>query len=223
MTNIFKEPKKSATKHELFQLAIASLEKLGWRVERIAGSGKSSIRRIVKGSDSKTISIRTSQDTWIAFPRNEANDRWATLADVDYVIAASVDDRLDPQFAQVHMIEGTEMRERFDRAYNARRIAGHSLPIGRGIWVSLYHEESDYPTNRVGAGAGLANTPIARVPLKGGKVERNPLLDLTPQDVVTVAAPPRAESPHMTIIEAKRLLARSLGVNEADVRITVSS
>lgn len=223
MTNIFSVPKKSATKQELFQLAIVSLERLGWKVERINGSGKSSIRRILKGNDSRTISIRTSQDTWIAFPRNKANDGWATLDDVDYVIAASVDDRIDPQFAQVHMIEGTEMRERFDRAFDARKSAGHSLPLGRGVWVSLYHEESDHPTNRVGAGAGLANAPIARVSLRGGKVGTDPSFDLTPQGIEKAATKAPMGNTPLTIAEAKRLLALSLGVNEADVRITVSS
>lgn len=223
MTNIFKEPKKSATKHALFQLAIASLEKLGWRVERIPGSGKSSIRRIVMGAESKIVSIRTSQDTWIAFPRNEANDGWATLADVDYVVAASVDDGRDPQFAQVHMIKGDEMRDRFNRAFNARKSAGHSLPLRRGIWVSLYHDESDFPVNRVGAGAGLANPPIARVALNGGRVERESPSNVVPRHAETVTVTAQSENGGLTIAEAKRLLARSLGVNEADVRITVSS
>jgi hypothetical protein len=222
MTNIFKESKKAEKKHELFQLAIASIEKLGWRVERIPGSGKSSIRRIVMGNESRIISIRTSQDTWIAFPRNEANDGWATLADVDYVVAASVDDARDPQFAQVHMIKGDEMRDRFNRAFNARKSAGHSLPLRRGIWVSLYHSESDFPVNRVGAGAGLANAPIARVALNGGRVEREPLPDVAPRRAEGTTVTAQSESGRLTIAEAKRLLARSLGVNEEDVRITVS-
>lgn len=228
MTDIFKEPGKNKMKRELMQLAISSLEKMGWQVEKIAGSGKSSVRRIVKGNDSKTISIRTSQDTWIAFPRNDGNDAWATLAGVDYVIAASVDRSDNPQFAQIHMIPGTEMRERFDRAYEARKKAGHSLPKGRGMWVSLYYEESNYPVNRVGAGVGLEEKYlIARAPIKLGGVELgradpNPSLDLPRRDVADSVAPAARETPHLTIPDAKRLLALSLGVSEADIRITIN-
>ncbi|MGA3071518.1 MAG: hypothetical protein ABSD43_15015 [Terracidiphilus sp.] len=219
MTNIFGEQKKHEVKRELFQRALEALAKDGWKIERMAGLGKSSVRRIVKGGITKTVSIRTSQDTWIAFPRNQANDGWATLGEVDYVVAASVDDRIDPRFAQVHLIEGGEMRDRFDRAYAARKSAGHSLPRGRGMWVSLYHKESDYPVNRVGAGAGLSNAPIARVPLGGQRAEPSS----PPREVATSFMRVAAEDAHISIAEAKRLLALSLGVNEADVRITITS
>jgi hypothetical protein len=97
----------------------------------------------VIGGESKTVTIRTSQDTWIAFPCNKANNGWGTLEDADYVIAASVDDFLNPHCAQVHMIEGADMRDRVDRAYTARKATGHSLPLGRGMSVSPYHQESD--------------------------------------------------------------------------------
>jgi hypothetical protein len=219
MTNIFNDPGKSGVKQELFQRAIEALTQLGWKVERISGLGKSSVRRIVKGNITKTVSIRTSQDTWIAFPRNQADDGWATLGDVDYVVAASIDDRHDPQFAQVHLIDGSEMRERFNRAYAARKNAGHSLPHGRGIWLSLYDKESDYPVNRVGAGAGLIHTPIARVPLVGRKLETSS----QPREFVTSATSVSVEDARISIADAKRLLALSLGVNEADVKITISS
>jgi hypothetical protein len=172
----------------------------------------------VKDKITKTVSIRTSQDTWIAFPRNKADDGWATLGEVDYVVAASVDDRDNPQFAKVHLIEGNEMRDRFDRAYAARKSAGHSLPHGRGIWVSLYHKESDYPVNRVGAGAGLANAPILRVPLRGQKDGQSPL-----PEGPTTSTHVAVEDARISIAEAKRLLALSLGVNESDVKITISS
>ena len=176
MTNIFNKPKKFEIRQFLFQASLDALAKDGWKVERIAGLGKSSVRRIVKEGIKKTVSIRTSQDTWIAFPRNDADDGWATLDDVDYVVAASVNDLIEPKFALVHLIEGNEMRERFDRAFAARKSAGHSLPHGRGVWVSLYHEESDFPVSRVGAGAGLSHPPIARVPLGNGKAEPSPPL-----------------------------------------------
>jgi len=122
---------------------------------------------LTKGRKTKLISIRTSQSTWIAFPRDEKDEKWGTLSDVDAVVAAWVDDAETPRFAQVHLIPGDEMRDRFDRAYAARKVAGHSDPARNGLWVSLYHEEAKSPANRVGAGAPEAS-PIARVPLLNG-------------------------------------------------------
>lgn len=183
-------------------------------MERIPRFGKSSVRRITKGKIAKTVSIRTSQDTWIAFPRNATNDGWATLEDVDYVVAASVDDRHNPRFGQVHMVEADEMRARFDRARVARDKAGHVMPEGRGIWLSLYDKDSNEPVSLVGAGAGLAHPAIARVPLTG-EVSAQTDEELGPQDV-------EVEDEPLTIAEAKRRLALSLGVNEADIKITIS-
>jgi hypothetical protein len=135
---------------------------------------------------------------------------------VDYVVAASVDDRDNPRFAHVHMIEGDEMRARFDRAYAARKKAGHVVPNGRGVWVSLYETESNDPVSHVGAGAGLAHPAIAIEPLTGETIAKaDERLD-HPQDV-------ELEDEPLTIAEAKRRLALSLGVNEADIKITISS
>src|SRR5580698_10147348 len=101
MTNIWGTPGKKPLRDQLFQAAVEALEEAGWKVEAIRRSGKSSVRQITRGKTVKKVTIRTSQDTWIAFPRNVKNDRWATLDDVDYVMASSVDDRRNPQFAQV--------------------------------------------------------------------------------------------------------------------------
>lgn len=218
MTDIFKTPKKLGLKNLLFQIALETLRNDGWVDKRIPGLGKSSVRRISKGNLTKTVSIRTSQDTWIAFPRNSTNNGWETLEDADYVVAASVDDPENPQFAQIHLIDGAEMRARFDRAWAARSAAGHALPVGRGVWISLYHKESDFPVNRVGAGAGLAHPAMARVPLAANLADQNrpnPHVEETRKDSVS-------DDSRLTIPEAKRLLAISLGVNEADIRITIN-
>jgi hypothetical protein len=217
MTNVSGTPAKLATRAHLFQIAVEALEKRGWTVDRIPRSGKSSVRRIVNKNVTKTVSIRTSQDTWIAFPRRAADDAWATLADVDYVIAATVDDRDNPRFAQVHMIEGDEIRARFDRAYAARKKAGYSMPVGRGIWLSLYDKEAHLPVTLVGAGAGLDHPAIVRVPLtveKSSNALEQTLSELDPQDV-------ELEDPPLTIPEAKRRLALSLGVKVENITITI--
>jgi hypothetical protein len=214
MTHVSATPDKVSIRNCLFGAAEEALVKNGWKVERIARSGKSSVRRITKGKAVKTVSIRTSQDTWIAFPRTQDDGAWGTLADVDYVVAASVDSHSNPRFAQVHLIEGDEMRARFDRAYAARKNAGYTLPVGRGIWVSLYDKEAESPVTLVGAGAGLDHPAIARVPLSA-------------QEVAAFAEEPesvtQADEAPLTIPEAKRRLALSLGVAESEIKITISS
>jgi hypothetical protein len=216
------EPDKGTTRAHLFQIAVRALEHQGWKVERIARCGKSSVRRILKGKLTKTVTIRTSQDTWIAFTRNMADNQWVTLDEVDYVLAASVYPEGDPQFAEVYMIEGDEMRERFNRAYEARKRAGYVIEGGTGFWLSLYDRETDRPVTLVGAGAVLGRDPIAREPLNGEapeKIERNSPTPNEEPDRVDV----EVEEGPITITEAKRRLAASLGVNEADIRITISS
>src|SRR5207253_15564 len=131
-------------------------------------SGKSSVRRITKNGKSKVVSIRTTQDTYIAFPRTQDDKAWVTLSEVDAVVAVSVDDGDNPKFALVHMLPGDEMRDRFDRTYAARKSANHTIPLGRGVWLSLYLDEATSPPHLVGAGAGIAHPPIVRVPLEPG-------------------------------------------------------
>lgn len=227
-------------KQELFGFAVSALEQEGWTVERINGSGKGSVRRITKGGFAMTASIRTTQDTWIAFPRDESDEAWKTLADVDWVVAATVDDKRNPRLKRIHMIEGDEMRARFDRNYAARKKAGHALKVGRGIWVSLYDEDSESPVTHVGAGAGRTHPPIAEAPLDPGTGEPQTLRpkgpDPDPPSGAAARAPMQSglfvtrsqscdstsEEP-LTIHEAKRRLAATLGVDPADITITISS
>lgn len=216
MTNV-SLPHKLPLRSRLFEIALQTLERDGWSIERIASSGKSSVRRITKGKISKTVSIRTSQDTWIAFPRNDMDDGWATLADVDYVVAASVDNRETPRFGQIHLIDGNEMRARFDRAYEARKRAGYTMHPGRGIWISLYAEEVNSPTTLVGAGAGLVHPPIAKVSLAIPQEERAVIQTEEGSDLKI-----HDSEPLLTIREAKRKLALSLGVDENDITITIN-
>lgn len=216
MTNVSATQGKLFLRTLLFRAAEEALEKDGWKVERVARSGKSSLRRITKGKVAKTVSIRTSQDTWIAFPRTLDDRAWVTLADVDFVVASSVDNRDNPEFARVHLIEADEMRARFDRAYAARKKAGYAMPVGRGIWLSLYEKESRDPVTLVGAGAGLDHPAIATAPLAHqgyDRILKEP--DLQPLEDVTEETP-------LTIAQAKRRLALSLGVNEADIKITIN-
>ena len=137
MTNIYGSSEKASMKSQLFRIAVDALEKDGWKVERVQGSGKSSVRRITKGAKSKIVSIRTSQDTWIAFPRVAEDKGWRTLDEVDAVVPVSVDDQHNPKFAKVHMIDGAEMRDRFDRAYAARKKAAYDPDRTRRVGLTV--------------------------------------------------------------------------------------
>src|ERR1051325_6916376 len=104
MTNVSATAEKVATRRGLFAFAEDALRDEGWIVVREPRGGKSSVRWIVRESERYKVSIRTSQDAWIAFPRKPAGSGWVTLDEVDFVVAVSVDDKLDPKEARVHMI-----------------------------------------------------------------------------------------------------------------------
>jgi hypothetical protein len=224
MTNVFGTPKKVATRRGLFAFAVQALEQEGWTVSRVPRGGKASLRQISRGKEAYRVSIRTSQDTWIAFPRDRSGkDGWVTLDDVDFVVAASVNDKLNPTEARVHMIPGDDARDRFNRAYAARRAANHIIPQGRGVWVSLYEEDGNNPVSHVGAGAGLAHPPIGvldltKSSLPTGHDEED--VDEEADDSEEAAASAPVEAP-LTIPEAKRRLAATLGVPESAIKITI--
>jgi hypothetical protein len=219
MTNVSATPEKIAIRRGLRAAAEAVLKEQGNKVERVQGGGKSSLRRITKGGVSKLVSIRTTQDRWIAFPRNKQDTGFTTLEEVDLVVAASVDDQHNPRFAKIHLLPGDEMRQRFERAYEARKRAGYTLPSGRGVWVSLYEQEMRDPVNRVGAGAGrkYAATEVPLVPVDGASEDDDDVdADGETQEAAIAEAP-------LTIAEAKRRLAASFGVSVDDIKITISS
>ncbi len=222
MTNVYGSPAKLNMKTQLFQIAVEALEKAGWKVERVQGNGKPSVRRITKGTQSKVVSIRTTQDTWIAFPRIEGDKGWRTLDDVDAVVPVSVDDKDKPRFAKVHLVDGDEMRDRFNRAYAARKSAGHSIPVGRGVWVSLYLPEAHDPVTHVGAGAGLKHAAIATVPLSPDFIAAVKE-QASGADESETYAPQEVEEAPLSIAEAKRRLAKTLGVDPANIKITVEA
>jgi len=215
MTNVFKVPEKHHRKKRLFQIGIETLQKQGWTVTREKGLGKSSVRRITKNGESKLVSIRTTQDQWIAFPPNPKSKGWITLDDVHVVLGVSVDTNVPPQDALVHWLPADEMRRRFDLALKARKEAKRVQPDRRGVWIPLYQRDIDNSENvsYVGGGAGLDYPPIARVPMNDGGIERPRV-----GDAVTLSD----ESP-LTISQAKRRLALTFGVPESSIKISVEA
>lgn len=223
MTNVNGTPKKKATRSGLFAFAVKALEKEGWAVSRVPRGGKASLRLITKGKRSHKVSIRTSQDAWIAFPRKTGSEGWVTLDDVDFVVAVSVNDRHDPTVARVHMIPGEEARSRFNRAYEARKAAQHTLPDGRGIWLSLYDKDESDPVSHVGGGMGLDYEPIAVLDLSKSSLPAGADADEDDgaEDEAAAAPISNAREGNLSIPEAKRLLALSLGVPENAIKISV--
>ena len=110
------------------------------------------------------------------------------------------------------MLEADEMPQRFDRAYAARIAAGYRIPLGRGVWVSLYHPDATDPVTHVGGGAGLDHAPIARIPLEPEESDS----DDADSDNDNKDRP-------LTIAEAKRRLAMTLGVDPSSIKITVEA
>ncbi len=225
MTNVSGTPKKRATRSGLFAFAVETLEKEGWAVTRIPRGGKASLRQITRGKEVHRVSIRTSQDAWIAFPRMTDGTGWVTLSDVDYVVAVSVNDRHNPTTARVHIIPADDARARFDRAYAARKAAKHTLPDGRGIWLSLYEKDSPEPVSHVGGGMGLKYPALATLDLtksslpsaaQGSEAEAD-----EEDEAESESTAAEIDTPTLTIPEAKRRLAEALGVPESAVKITI--
>ena len=106
--------------------------------------------------------------------------------------------------------------KRINRAYKARKAAGHSIPVGRGVWVSLYDREASDPVNRIGAGMGLEFPTISVVSLSSEQIAA-----VGADDDEDVASP--GEEVPLSVAEAKCRLALSLGVGPANIKITVEA
>ena len=212
MTNISASPAKVALRRRLRALGEQALRKEGWTVEP-AGVGKSSMRKISRGPITKLATIRTSQDTWVAFPRNDTDSGWSTLEDADVVVLSSVDQPVAAGRLKAHVIDADTVRAHFDRAYAARVAAMHQIQKGRGVWIALYEKEAKSPTNLVGAGLGLLFPAVMEE-----TIEISDAATSTEPQVETASTKPVHQ---LTISEAKALLARSLGVSESAIRISV--
>ena len=89
MTDVSKTPEKNRIRRALVNAALTTLEQQGWKIARVKGGGKGRVRRITKNGKSQLAVIRTTQDQFLAFPRNEDDTGWVTLDEMDLVVAAS--------------------------------------------------------------------------------------------------------------------------------------
>ena len=88
--------------------------------------------------------------------------------------------------------------------------------------MSLYHEESTDPANRVGAGTGLMHPPIARVPLDAAEAYDGGRPPVAPPLSPSGASEDDKFEP-LTIPRAKVRLARTLAVPEASIKISIEA
>lgn len=88
------------------------------------------------------------------------------------------------------------------------------------MWVALYENKISDPVTLVGAGVGMVRPPIARVPLAGVGA---PTSAPPPAAAAQRAGAGDADDGPLSIAEAKERLARTLGVDPANIRITVEA
>ncbi len=215
------QPAKRKMKDFLMDAAKEALQKEGWTL--VSGSlyGKHSLRRIRKGSITKIVAIRTSQDTWLQCNRNSSDSGWCTYEEADYIAIASVDQKNNPRFAKVFLFEREEVTDRFDKAYEARKRKDYKIVENHRLAISLYDRDSNDPVILAGAGLGLdASKQIGWMPLDPSV----PIDDPSEQDETDFSAQElSAHDAPLTIAEAKRRLALSLGVEISNITITVTS
>jgi hypothetical protein len=206
-TNVV-EKKEPAIRRRLKEIALQALHDQGWSVERWPGSRKSSERRITKRGQSLRATIRTARDRWLAFPLTDTNGtRFGPLAAADRVIVPTLDPE-DDGYALVFDFPADDIRQRFKKAYEARKRAGHAVPNdGRGIWISLFKRDG-HPVYSIGGGAALDQKWFARVPLDRKDTSKQ-----------TAAPTSLAEA----IAAAKSQIAAAAGVRPEQVRISIEA
>lgn len=224
MSDVLKTPEKREIRRALVNAASSALESQGWKVSRAPGQVKGRVRRITRNGQVQLAAIRTSQDHWIAFPRTKDNTKWATLSEVDIVVAAVVDDPTNPKFARVHMFDAKEVTRRFDRTLKARLEAGHRIQLGRGLWVPVYERTGENQVYFVGGGLGTDYPPIATLPLSESGVSKPSAAPANkPPATAALGVTTEDDDQPLTIAQAKARLARTLGVDPVSIKITVEA
>lgn len=227
MTNIYGTPEKVLFSKRLFDIGTEYLEKQGYEVSRVPRAGKKSLRRVKKGKEEFNVAIRTSQDQWFAFPRDDASGRWLGMDDVNVerviVVALNTREEGKEKIGLVHDFPADEVRERLNKNFKARKKANPDIDISHGNWISLYHEETNDPASLVAAGIGNKYEPADRIPLFPTSNEEVEDEDLAEADgpASIASAAPAAVDESLTIPEAKRRLALTFGVDPSAIKITV--
>lgn len=222
MTNIYATSEKKELRHALLHFGLETLRAQGYAVRRAAGHGGRQVYEATKGDETLLVALRTSQNSWFAFPRLGDDNGWLTLDEVDHVLVASVDAPHQPSEVRVHLMPAEEVRARFEQARRARLAVGNVVPLKRGMWLSLYSPNVASPVSYVGGGLGLDYPPIATRSLAQVLDEALAAETLSAEEV----GPDEdlgedGDGGGFDLLEAKRQIARALGVPVEAVRITV--
>jgi hypothetical protein len=172
--NRLKDMGESGAWHLMVAAALEGARQHGYALKKQPGRGLSNTYRLTKNGKTQTASIRTTRDRWVAFPPLDDGKRWKTLDDVDLVLVAAVDDRLNPQNVDVYLFPADEVRKRFDASYAARIENGHTVPNNYGMWVML-DKGDDAVTSQVGHGIAEEYPRIAKFSIDEleGKASKN--------------------------------------------------
>lgn len=211
LKKIYQKRNKRYTRRQLFNIGLEFLQRSGWTVEAVPGNRKHSIRRITQGENQRLVAICTTQAQKIAFTRDEASGKWKTLSEVDEVLIVSAGGDDAQRHANIHLVPGDDLRNRFDRAYEARRELGKLGQFPKlGVWIPLYKDEDQRDSSLVGAGIGNAHPPIKRVRLKATN---------------DIGGHPGKDGPNspISIAEAKRRIALGLDIDQRYVRVMIEA
>lgn len=140
--------------------ALEGARQQGYALKKQPGRGLSNTYELSKDGKTQIASIRTTRDRWFAFPPLDKGTRWKTLDDVDLVLVAAVDDRLDPQNVDVYLFPAEDVRRRFDASYSARKANNHTIRDNYGMWLML-DVGDDSVVSQVGHGLAADYPPIA--------------------------------------------------------------
>ena len=234
MSELDKLGNETARWHLMIEAAKLGAKQAGFALDRLPGRGLSNVWRLFKNGKSSTTSIRTTRDRWIAFPPLENGTKWKTLDSVELVLVSAVDNKDNPTMVDVYLFEASEVRRCFDAAYSARVAVGNIVRDNYGMWVAL-DAKAPGPANSVGSGLANKHKPIASFSIAAlvqsgtgedagegedtGEDER----DGEPEGGFQVAAVSHEAEAPLTISEAKRRLAKTLGVPEASIKISIEA
>jgi hypothetical protein len=161
VANRLKEKGETASWRLMVGAALEGAKAAGYSMKRLPGRGLSNTYEMTKDGVSKTASVRTTRDRYIAFPPLDQGKRWKTLSHADLVLVSAVDDPLNPQNVDVFLFPGDEVRKRFDANYAVRIENGHTVRDNFGMWVMIDKGDDTIPS-QVGHSLAADYPAIAR-------------------------------------------------------------
>jgi hypothetical protein len=225
MTMRFSEASGSDQWRVMVAAALKGAISQGYEMKRLPGRGLSNIWTAEKDGKKYLSAVRTSKDRWIAFQPQNNGTEWKTLGEVDLVIVAAVDRKIDPSEIEVYIFSAEEVRERFNIAYNARKSAGQISNDNFGMWVSLDHDPRGLAAS-VGSGITDKYKPIARYSISemmeaefgNDEKKENNGVD---QEVENIEEDDEPETISQIVDWAKEKIAAIAGVDVRSVKIEI--